>query len=182
MKEMATWQTRGLAAICSHGENEKERTTGRNVPMLYSRSHVGKGVAVEVKLAVLADYANVSQDGKLNIMGIFQEINPPFLPFPLPQMYLVVSFSAGPAEIGTVRNLRIPLLHSDGQELLAMEAQMTIPRPNRPGSRAYINQTIGLAGVTFERPGDYAFSILVGDDEKATVPLHVNDPPAGGEQ
>ena len=131
---------------------------------------------MDVTVAVLADYANVSQDGKLNIMGIFQEINPPTLPYALPQMYLVLSFSAGPAEFDTVRNIRIPLLHSDGQELLAMEAQMPVPRPKRPGSRAYINQTIGLAGVRFERPGDYAFSILVGDDEKATVPLHVNKP------
>jgi uncharacterized protein DUF6941 len=113
-------------------------------------------------------------------MGIFQEINPPTLPFALPQMYLVLSFSAGPAKFDTVRNIRIPLLYSDGQELLAMEAQMTIPRPARPGSRAYINQTIGLAEVMFGRPGDYAFSILVGDDEKATVPLHVNEPSTGG--
>jgi hypothetical protein len=51
---------------------------------------------MEVTVAVLADYANVSQDGKLNIMGIFQEINATSLPFVLPQMYLVMSFSAGP--------------------------------------------------------------------------------------
>ena len=46
-------------------------------------SHAEKGGAVDVRVAVLADYANVSQDGKLNIMGIFQEINPSFLPFPM---------------------------------------------------------------------------------------------------
>jgi hypothetical protein len=131
---------------------------------------------MDVTVAVLADYANVSQDGKLNIMGIFQEVNPPFLPFPLPQMYLVLSFSAGPAEFDTNRNIRVALSHSDGQEILTLEAQMRVPRPNRPGSRAYINEAIGLAGVMFERPGDYGFSILVGDDEKATVPLHVNRP------
>lgn len=124
----------------------------------------------------MADYANVSQDGKLNIMGIFQEINPPVLPFALSQMYLVLGFTAGPAEFGSVRKLRIPLLHSDGQEILAMEAEMPVPSARPPGSRAYINETIGLAGVTFPRPGDYAFSILIGDDEKATVPIHVNDP------
>jgi len=44
------------------------------VPVLYSHSHAEKGGAVDVRVAVLADYANVSQDGKLNIMGIFQEI------------------------------------------------------------------------------------------------------------
>jgi hypothetical protein len=98
----------------------------------------------------------------------------------MPQMYLVLSFSAGPAEFDTTKNLRIPLLHSDGEELLSVEAQMTVPRPPRPGSRAYINQTVGLAGVTFARPGDYAFSVLIGDDEKATVPLHINEPRTGG--
>jgi Family of unknown function (DUF6941) len=91
-------------------------------------------------------------------------------------MYLVLGFTAGPAEFGSVRKLRTPLLHSDGQEILAMEAEMPVPSARRPGSRAYINETIGLAGVTFPRPGDYAFSILIGDDEKATVPIHVNDP------
>jgi len=129
---------------------------------------------MDVTVSVLADYANVSQDGKLNIMGIFQEINTPVLPFVLPQMYLVLSFSAGPAEFGTARDVRIVLLHSDGKEVLRLNAQMQVPGAIRLGSRAYINEAIGLAGVTFERPGDYGFSILVGDDEKATVPLHVN--------
>ena len=149
---------------------------GCNMPMVYSRSHAENGVAVEVTVAVLADYANVSQDGKLNIMGIFQEVNPPVLPWALPQMYLVLSFSAGLAEFGTPRNIRIVLLHSDGQEILKLEAKMQVPKPPRQGSRAYINEAIGLAGVIFERPGDYAFYILIGDDEKATVPLHVNKP------
>jgi hypothetical protein len=144
--------------------------------VLYSRSHAGRDGVVEVTVAVLADYANVSQDGKLNIMGIFQEINPPVLPFALPQMYLVVSFTAGPAEFGSVRNIRIPLLHSDGQEILGMEAEMRVPSARRPGSRAYINEAIGLAGITFTQAGDYAFHILIGDDEKAAVPLHVNEP------
>ncbi len=135
---------------------------------------------MEATLAVACDYANVSQDGKLNIMGIFQEINAPSLPFPLPQMYLVMSFSAGPAEFGSQRQIRIVLLRADGQEVLNLEGQMQVPRPTRPGSRAYINETIGLAGVTFDQAGDYGFSILVGGDEKTTVPLHVNDLSKGG--
>ncbi len=144
--------------------------------MVYFRSHEREGEALEVTLAVLADYANVSQDGKLNIMGIFQEVSPPILPFALPQMYLVVSFEAGPAEFGSVKNVRIALLDNDGSEMLALEGPAEVPRPSRPGSRAYINQVIGLNGITFERPGGYAFSILVGGETKETVGLHVNEP------
>ena len=131
---------------------------------------------MDVTVAVLADYANVSQDGKLNIMGIFQEINPPFLPFPLPQMYLVASYAAGPAEFDTIKDIKIALLDNDGKEMLTLEGQVPVQRPPRPGSRAYINQVIGLNGVTFERPGDYGFAILVGSETKETVSLHVNEP------
>jgi hypothetical protein len=135
---------------------------------------------MDVRLAVLADYANVSQDGKLNIMGIFEEINASYLPYVLPQMYLVMSLTAGPAEFDTVRALRVLLLRSDGQRLLELGGQLQIPQPTREGSRAYMNEAIGLAGISFPQAGDYAFHILVGDDEKATVPLHVNDVSKGG--
>ena len=135
---------------------------------------------MDVTLAVLADYANVSQDGKLNIMGIFQEVNPPVLPFQLPQMYLVVSFEAGPAEFNSVKNIRIALLDSDGNERLALEGRVQVPRPPRPGSRAFINQTIGLNGVSFERAGDYEFAILIGGETRGRVALHVNEPSIGG--
>lgn len=135
---------------------------------------------MDVKLAVLADYANVSQDGKLNLMGIFQEINAPALPFQLPQMYLVLTFEAGPAEFGSQKELRIVLLDGDGNENIALEGQVQVPRPVRQGSRAYINEAIGLAGVPFEKAGDYGFAILVGGETKDTVPLHVNDLSKGG--
>ena len=131
---------------------------------------------MDVRLAVLADYANVSQDGKLNIMGIFEEVNPPILSFALPQMYLVVSFAAGPAEFDTVKEIKIALLDNDGSEMLTLEGQVTVPHPPRQGSRAYINQVIGLNGVTFERSGDYAFAILVGGETRETVSLHINEP------
>jgi hypothetical protein len=163
-------------------QGEKRCTTGCNMPMVYSHSHAGKGIVMEVKLAVLADYANVSQDGKLNIMGIFQEINAPSLPFPLPQMFLVITFEAGPAEFDTHKQIRIVLLDGDGREKIALAGEVQVPRPKRRGSRAYINEAIGLAGVSFEEAGDYHFAILVGGETKETVPLHVNDLSKGGAQ
>jgi hypothetical protein len=136
---------------------------------------------VDVNLAIVADYANVSQDGKLNIMGIFQEVNPPVLPFDLPQMFLVVSFEAGPAEFDSVKNIRIALLDIDVNEMLALEGQVQVPRPPRPGRRAFINQVIGLNGVRFERPGGHEFSILIAGETRGTVSLHINEPSTGGE-
>jgi hypothetical protein len=131
---------------------------------------------MEVTLAVACDYANVSQDGKLNILGVFQEVNPLGFPFVLPQMYLVVSFEAGAAEFGTEKQIRIALLESDGSEVMAMEGPLPVQQPNRPGSHAYINQVLGLQGLTFAHTGDYAFYIVVNGETKRVVPLRVNEP------
>lgn len=136
---------------------------------------------MDVTLAVLADYANVSQDGKLNVLGVFQEINPVGFPAGLPQMFLVVSFEAGAAEFGTQKTIRIALLETDGTEVMAMEGPIVVQHPPRPGSRAFINQILGLQGLTFQKSGDYAFHILVNGEEKRAVPLRVNELPEGGE-
>lgn len=116
---------------------------------------------MEVKLAVLADFASVSQDNKLNILGIFQEVNTPTLPTTVPHMYLVVSFEAEPPEYGKQLLIRVALLGEDGEggELLSLEGLAEVPQPERREDRVYVNQVIGLAGVTFEQPGDYYFAV-----------------------
>ena len=130
----------------------------------------------------MADYANVTSSGKLNVMGIFNEINPPTLPFVLPQMYLVTTYSAGPGEFETKKNTRILLSDEDGSELLAISQELNVPKSRKPGARAFINQMVGLARVKFNNPGDYQISILVENDLKITVPVTVNPPPSEPEK
>jgi hypothetical protein len=93
---------------------------------------------MEVTLAVVCDYANVSDDGKLNILGVFQEVNPPVLPYQVAQMYLVINFEAGPAEFGDQKHVEIRLLENDGTPLLGLQGPIVV-HPGRPGSRAFIN-------------------------------------------
>lgn len=135
---------------------------------------------MDVTLAVLADYANLTQEGKLNIMGVFAELNPPVLPFHLPAMYLVIGFAASPSEAATSKEILIVLMASEGRELLRLQNRMIVPSPLRPGSRTYIQSIIGLNGILFEQPGEYQFAILVNGEEKETIPLRVNAPPNGG--
>jgi len=136
---------------------------------------------MEVRLAALADYANVSQEGKLNILGVFGEINPPMLPFPLPTMYLVVSFFASPAEIGTTKDVAITLRDSDGNEVVGFTQVMEVPSPKLAGTPSQMNVVLALNGVSFERSGDYRFYILVGGESKWDLGLRVNEPKDGAE-
>lgn len=131
---------------------------------------------MQVELAVLADFASISIDRKLNILGVFQEVNAPELPVTVAYMYLVVSFKADPAEYGKHLSARIVLTEErgNGEPLLSLEGLAEVPQPTKPGDRAYSNQVIGLNGVRFEREGDYRFSISVEGQEAAVVPLRVN--------
>lgn len=135
---------------------------------------------MDVSLGVLADYASVTQDGKLNIMGIFGEINPPLLPFALPMMYLVLVFEASPAEIDTDKTIRVALLSGDGKQIIGLDQTVKVPKPKRPGTRVSMNAVFGMGGARFEQAGDYAFSVLIGGEEKKSVPLHVNEPVKAG--
>jgi hypothetical protein len=132
---------------------------------------------MEVNLAVLADYANRTDDGKMNIMGIFSDVDPPSLPFVLTSMFLVILFDASPDEIGQTKPLAIVLRDSDGREMLRLNNEAAIPPPPRPGGRAQVNIVLGLMGLRFERVGDYEFSVLVSEEEKRIIPVRVNAPP-----
>lgn len=143
--------------------------------MLYFRSYGEEGGALKPRLAVLADYASVAHDGKINIMGVIQEVNTSGLPFPLPQMYLVFSLEAEPAEYGKEFLIRVILRHENGEggQILDLKGPAQVPQPQRPG-RVITNQLIGLSGVSLEYAGTYIFSINVGEEEVTTVPLDVN--------
>jgi hypothetical protein len=131
---------------------------------------------MKVTLAAMCDYASVSQDGKLNILGIFQEINAPTIPFQLAQMFLVVSFSASSSEAPAQKKFEVKLLGADGAQVFAAQQTVPIQTPPRTGARVNVNALMGFGGLVFPAPGDYAFSILIDGDEKESVPLRVNPP------
>ena len=136
-----------------------------------------ESACMDVTLAVLADYASVTREGKVNILGVFTEINPLSFPVTLPQMFLVIVWQASPAESGTSRRTRVSLADADGKEILRMEQTLQVPTQSGPGTRPQINQLLGLSGVRFDHAGSYQFSILAEEDEKRSISFVVNEPP-----
>ena len=127
---------------------------------------------MEVALGVLADGANVSQEGKLNILGVFDIIYARDFPIVHPSMQLVIRFNASAAERGTRRRATVKLLDADGNELLSLAGDVSVPE--RAGIEDIgVVSIIGLNNVKFDRSGDYSFRILLDDDEKYRVPFKV---------
>lgn len=131
---------------------------------------------MEVKLAVLADYANVTKEGKLNVMGLFTNINARVLPWVHPQMLLVWEAEAGPAEWETRKDVEIKLLDEAANQMLSIRGNLEVPR-GEPGRPVRINSIMSFNNVKFDSEGDYVFSILIGGETKENVSFRVSHTP-----
>lgn len=124
---------------------------------------------MRVRFAVLADFANQTADGKLNIMGIFNVIRAASVPAVHGQMTLVVEFETEPPDRGAAKEIGIRLLDADGKELLQLSTTVQVSTDAPLVGK--IPQIVGLAGVRFERFGDYSFYVTVNGEQKADLPF-----------
>ena len=126
--------------------------------------------------AVLADYANISRDGKLNVMGIFDRVFARKLPSRLPPMQLVIRLEAQPEELDREHGIGIQLADPEGRAVFDINGNFT-PRGAMPGEAVTINHVVRLADVPLERTGLHRIRIRVDDQTVGEVPLRVDQPP-----
>jgi len=107
---------------------------------------------MEVKLALLADGANVSREGKLNLFGIFDILFARSFPTTHPQMQLVIRFEAAAEEANTTRQVEIQLVASDGGILFRLPGALTVQQRGF-GDAIRMDHVLTLNHVQFERPG-----------------------------
>ena len=126
---------------------------------------------MDVAFALLADGANVSREGKLNILGAFDRLYASKFPFTWPRMMLVARFVASAAEYGTEKTIEIVTMDADGKKLGTASGKMTLPA-SASGRELKINHILPMT-LTFQAPGQFSIEILVNGEPKATVALEV---------
>ncbi len=132
---------------------------------------------MELTLALLADYANISEEGKLNVLGVFDIIFAPEFPALHTELHLVLRFEAGPAERGQTKSIEIKLIDQDGAVLGTLSGKLALPE-EYPALTVGINQILRFQHLFFERPGDYRFHVLVNGETKGPgVGFRVVQPP-----
>lgn len=128
---------------------------------------------MQVKLFLLADFANRDAAGKENILGVFSRINPPDFPYTHDAMYLVIRLVAELGERADERRLRVVLCDEDGGELANMEADFEVPQ-SEEGIRPELSFILALRNLELEKPGSYEFILLIDKDRKESLPLVVS--------
>ena len=128
-------------------------------------------IAVKVPLAVLCDAANVSREGKLNILGVFSDLWARQFPCTHPSLTLVVGLEATYTERGE-HTVDLRLVDADGGELLKLDGQVNVQSP-RPGRPIFTQAILQLNNISFPKPGTYTLDILV-TSPRAERPLEVH--------
>jgi hypothetical protein len=128
---------------------------------------------MKLVLLLAADYANLTRDGKLNVMGIFREINASQFPAIHPSMHLVIKFVAELGEYGDTRQLIVKLRDPDGGEIFSLNGLAKIPE-GELGRIPEVNVILELKAIKFQKPGTYQFIVMVDKDYKGDIPIYVN--------
>ncbi|CAN5719442.1 hypothetical protein BH23GEM8_BH23GEM8_12040 [soil metagenome] len=126
--------------------------------------------AVKIPMALLADEANVSQEGKLNVLGVFDRIASNAFPTVHPKMVFVFRVQAEYGDEGRQFAVRVRLMDEDGAALFEASGDIVAP-PVAPGEFVTANQLFTLVGTQFPRPGSYKFIVHVDDLPPHETPL-----------
>lgn len=129
-----------------------------------------------ISFAVLADYANVSRDGKLNVMGIFDRVFARQLPSRFPPMQLVIRLEAQPGELNVEHAIRIQLVDPEDRAVFDLNGTFT-PRGVEPEQAVSINHVVRLADLPLQRTGTHRIRVWLDDQLEREVPLRVDEAP-----
>lgn len=132
---------------------------------------------MKVDLALLADYAEVTQrGGKLVICGIFDRIGLPDLEAVHPHMALALRLSVEAGEEPS-HDLQIRLVDPDGADVIApMQARVDVEAGTEPETS--VNLILDLNLIKFGCYGPHSFDIFLDDRFEHRIPLTVERTPA----
>ena len=130
---------------------------------------------MQVSFALFADAANLSQEGKLNILGVFDAVQVAGLPTIHPRTHFVVRLKADGHDAGP-HKLTFRWLSPVEEELWSSTGEMSVaPAPN-PIFEVDL-PIIAVVDLPLNMAGQYTMQVTLDDQPTAAARLFVNGPP-----
>lgn len=126
---------------------------------------------MRLSFALFADAANLSQEGKLNVLGVFDAVQVAGLPTMHPRAHLVVRLKGGPSDVGS-HVITLRWLNPAGTELWSSNGQLDIGAPP-PGVVDMDFPLIAAIDLPLDVTGTYAMQIALDGTVHGEVKLHV---------
>jgi hypothetical protein len=126
---------------------------------------------MRLSFALFADAANLSQEGKLNILGVFDAVQVAGLPTVHPRAHLVVRLKGGPSDVGS-HVITLRWLNPSGAELWSSDGQLDIGAPP-PGVTDMDFPLIAALDLPLDSTGTYSMQVALDGVMHGDVKLHV---------
>lgn len=132
---------------------------------------------MELILALACENARTRPDGRLDFVGVFDELSAPGFPAAQDRMTVVFIMEWSPTQAGR-QAFQADLVADDGTKVLTIEGHTDV---SAGGDRPPRTQLImPLERVVFPRPGAYTFRLTVGDEAIPALSLHLSEGPDPG--
>ena len=126
---------------------------------------------MHVSFALFADAANLSQEGKLNILGVFDALQVATLPAIHPRAHLVVHLKGTGSDVGQ-HAVTFRWLNPNGQELWNSSGDLNVGAPP-PGVTEMDLPLIAQLDLPMDNPGGYVMAIAIDGDHTVDVSVQV---------
>lgn len=140
---------------------------------------------MKVTLATAADFAMVSADRKLSVIGLFDRITTSAFPTKHPCLYVVLVFRVDKGKEGQKGFVDIKLEDPSGEMLAQASGDMDIPSltreildPRDAGGQLGVHMIAQFAGIVFKQPGKHLFRVEVNKESIVDVPVVLQIVPA----
>src|SRR5215210_9171771 len=131
---------------------------------------------MQVAFALFADAANLSQEGKLNVLGVFDALQVGALPAVHPRAHLVVHLKGTNADVGR-HTVTLRWINPKGSELWTSSGELNVGQPPS-GVTEMDLPMIAQIDLPIDAAGAYHMSVSLDDKKSVDVPVQVRATPA----
>lgn len=128
---------------------------------------------MKVTFAHICDYATISREGKLSVLGIFSTLGALKFPVQHPLMHLVFEVEMSSAELNSDITARIELRKPDGERVTGGELKFRVGGKAPAGEKPRFAQIAPIAGTRFDGAGTYEWTIWLNGIHQCDVPFKV---------
>lgn len=126
---------------------------------------------MQVAFALFADAANLSQEGKLNVLGVFDALQVGSLPAVHPRAHLVVHLKGTPTDVGR-HSVTLRWINPNGSELWTSTGELNVGQPPS-GVTEMDLPLIAQIDLPIDAAGAYQMTISLDEQQSALVPVQV---------
>lgn len=129
---------------------------------------------MELILAAACEDARARPDGRLDLVGVFDELSAPGFPARQDRMTVVFIMEWPPEQEGR-QEFRADLMDDAGTRVLTIEGHTDVSGEGRRRPRTQL--IMPLEKVVFPHAGAYRFRLTVGGETVSAIPLFLSEAP-----